>query len=569
MTLPAAVLPPVPAPVRDAGQRRLIVETLLLGVAGAGAAQVFNLLLHWANWLFLGQLAGYRPPGLPNEGGALEPVIGPHGLWLVPVATTLGGLVVGWMVSRWAPEAEGHGTDAAVRAFHRAGGAIRARVAPIKAVASAITIGSGGAAGREGPVALISAGIASIYASLTERSERERRLLMLIGMAAGLSAIFRSPIGTALFAIEVLYSDVEFESDALLYTILSSIVAYAVNGLFVGWQPLFRVPSDLSLPRLIDNGWFVALGVAAGTVAFVEPLVFYGVRDLFRRLRLAAWLKPAVGGLGVGLIAIVFPQVIAGGYAWMQAAMDGRLAVGTLGLLILVQIVAMSLTISSGGSGGVFAPSLFVGAMLGGFLASLAHLPPAPFVVVGMAAVFAGSARVPMATMMMVTEMTGGYALLVPAALAVMLSYLIQVRLSRGVRYRSLYEAQVPRRGDSPAHHTEHLEIALRILDQHQLSGPLRGRLDLLTLLRSGTAVELPDDRRLTVGLLRAESPLVHRTVGGERAAFDGDTRVIGVIRGEHMIGVRPDTVLEAGDRIILVTTAPGLERLRPHLVSW
>ena len=550
-------------------QRRLILETLMLGVAGAAAAQVFNLLLHFANWFFLGQIAGYHPPGLPNEGGVPYPVIGAHGLWLVPVATTLGGLVVGWMVTRWAPEAEGHGTDAAVKAFHRAGGALRTRVAPIKAVASAITIGSGGAAGREGPVALIASGLASTYASLAGRGERDRRLLMLIGMAAGLSAIFRSPIGTALFAVEVLYSDVEFESDALLYTILSSVVAYAVNGLFVGWQPLFRVPGNLELPRALDHGWFVVLGIAAGLVAVLVPVVFYGVRDLFRRLRLPALLKPAVGGLVVGLLALVAPQVMAGGYGWMQAAIDGQLGAATLLLLVFAQIVAMSFTIASGGSGGVFAPSLFIGAMLGGFLAALAHLPPAPFVVVGMAAVFAGSARVPLATMMMVTEMTGGYQLLVPAALAVMLSYLIQVRFSRGLRYRSLYEAQVPRRTDSPAHHTEHLEIALRILEQHGLSGALRGRLDLLTLLRSGTPVELPDDRRLTVGVLKADSSHVGKPVGGAGAAFDADTRVIAIIRGDHMIGVRPDTVLEAHDRLILLTTPQGLERLKPHVDSW
>ena len=327
-----------------------------------------------------------------------------------------------------------------------------------------------------------------MYASLAGRGERERRLLMLIGMAAGLSAIFRSPIGTALFAVEVLYSDVEFESDALLYTILSSVVAYAVNGLFVGWEPLFRVPTALSLPRAVDYVWFVVLGVAAGLVAVVVPMAFYGVRDLFHRLRLAVALKPALGALAVGLLALVAPQVLAGGYGWMQAAIDGQMAAGTLLLLVFGQIAAMSLTIASGGSGGVFAPSLFIGAMLGGALAGVLHLPPAPFVVVGMAAVFAGAARVPLATLMMVTEMTGGYDLLVPAALAVMLSYLIQARLSRKLKYRSLYEAQVPRRTDSPVHHTEHLEIALRILEERKLSGPLHGRLDLLTLLRSGNS---------------------------------------------------------------------------------
>jgi len=173
-------------------------------------------MLRVCQGFFLTGLAGYQPPGLPGQPGPAQQVIGVHGLWLVPVATTLGGLISGVIVYSLAPEAEGHGTDTVVKAFHRTAGFIRARVSPLKMVASAITIGSGGAAGREGPIALISAGIGSIYATFSRRSEEERRLLVLIGMAAGLSAIFRSPIGTAIFAVEVLSSDMESEVSALL-----------------------------------------------------------------------------------------------------------------------------------------------------------------------------------------------------------------------------------------------------------------------------------------------------------------------------------------------------------------
>src|SRR6185312_7436917 len=176
----------------------------------------------------------------------------------------------------------------------------------------------------------------------------------------------------------------------------------------------------------------------------------------------------------------------------------------------VVKIVAMSLTVASGGSGGVFAPSLFAGAMLGGACAAAAHLPPAAFVVVGMAAVFAGAAHVPIATMMMVTEMTGGYTLLVPAALAVMLSYLVQMRLGSRRKYRSVYEAQVANRAESPAHHTQHLETALRIIREHEFTNLDNiGELDLATLLRSGIPVELAGGRRLFVGVLRPASQVV------------------------------------------------------------
>ena len=550
-------------------QRQLIIDAALLGVAGAAAAQVFTLLLRGATGLFLGVIAQYQPPGLPNEGGTLVEVVGRHGLWLVPVVTTLGGLLVGILVQRLAPETEGHGTDTVVHAFHRTEGVLRPRVTPLKLLASALTIGSGGSAGREGPIALAAAGVGSWYAQFTDRSAADRRVLVVVGMAAGIAAIFRSPIGAALFAIEVLYLDMEFESAALLPALLASIIAYALNGFFVGWQPLFRVPTQLTLPSLIDNGWYLVLGLAGGVVAAIVPLVFYGTRDLFRRLPVANELKPAIGGFGMGLMALAWPGVIAGGYGWMQLAIEGRLAAGALLALLLVKPVAMSLTISSGGSGGVFAPSLFIGGMLGGLLAALAHQPAAPLVVVGMAAVFSGAAHVPIASLMMVTEMTGGYTLLVPASLAVLVSYLVQRRLTSRFRYHGLYEAQVTGRADSPAHHSEHLKIALRLLRERRVLEPGDvGQVDFLSLLRSGIPVELPGGRRLVIGVVRQDSPWRNRTLA-DAGALDEDTRVFAIIRGEHMMVPRPDTVVQPGDRILLVTTMDRMERLKEHLDKW
>jgi len=550
-------------------QRQLILDAALLGVAGAAAAQLFTLLLRGATSLFLGVIAGYQPPGLPNEGGTLEEIIGRHGLWLVPLATTVGGLVVGVLVQRLAPETEGHGTDTVVHAFHRADGQLRARVTPIKLLASAITIGSGGSAGREGPIALAAAGIGSWYAQVTKRPVADRRLLLVVGMAAGIAAIFRSPVGAALFAIEVLYIEMEFESAALLPAMLASIVAYALNGFFVGWQPLFRVPTHLTLARTVDNGWYLALGVAAGLVATFVPVVFAGLREAFRRLPVRPELKPAIGGLLMGLLALASPRVIGGGYGWMQEAMDGRLATGALLALVVAKPLAMSLTISSGGSGGVFAPTLFIGAMLGGLLASLSHQPAAPFVVVGMAAVFAGAAHVPVASLMMVTEMTGGYTLLVPAALAVMVSYLVQRRLAPRRPYQSLYEAQVPTRADSPAHHAEHLRIALRLLkEQRVLDVDGVGQLDFLSLLRTGIPIEVPGGRRLFIGVLRPDSPWRGRTPG-DGGGLEGDTRVFAIIRGEHMMVPGRNTTLEAGDRLLLLTTTSDLAGLMPHVETW
>ncbi len=431
----------------DERQRRLVMDSLWLGLVGAVAAQIFIFLLDLAQKWFLDGIAGYVPPGLPHEGGQLEEIIGTHGLWLIPVVTTLGGLISGLLVYSFAPEAEGHGTDSAVKAFHQMGGFIRGRVPPLKTVASAITIGSGGAAGREGPTALIAAGIGSIYATVRKRSDEERRLLVLIGIAAGLSAIFRTPIGAAIFAIEVLYEDMEFETNALLYALLASVIAYTANGAIVGWEPLFEVP-DVGVEHISEYAEYIALGISGGVVAALLPMVFYGARDLFERIPTPPHIKPAIGGLLVGLLAMALPQVLGGGYGWIQMAMNGdkQMTLTLMLVLVFAKMLAMGLTVGSGGSGGVFAPSLFVGAMLGGMLAAVFDQQPAALVVVGMAAVFSGAGRVPIATLFMVTEMTGGYHLLAPAALVVTLSYITQVTLSGKLKYHSLYEAQVPAR---------------------------------------------------------------------------------------------------------------------------
>ncbi len=450
-------------------QQRMLLDSIFLGIIGGLSAQLFIWLLNLFNELFMVKLAGYIPPGLPEEGGVLTQSIGAHGLWLIPVATTIGGLISGILVYSLVPEAEGDGTDTAVRSYHHAGGYFRARLAPLKMLASAITIGSGGSAGREGPTSLISAGVGSVYGSLTKRSDEERRTLLLIGMASGLSAIFRSPIGTAFFAVEVLYSGMEFDAWVLLYTMLGSIVAYTVNGLFVGWQPLFNVPANIASPDFLGYLWYAALGVVAGPVGALLPEVLYRVRDMFHSIPISPYVKPAIGGLGVGLMALALPQILGGGYGWIQEAIDGKLALSLMAILIFAKIISLALTISSGGSGGVFTPGLFVGAMLGGTLAKIFHQPDAAFVIVGMAAVFAGAARVPIATLLLVTEMTGGYQLLVPAALAIMVAYVVQRQVSVRLRYSTLYEGQVEGRSDSPAHQVEHLETAIRLLAKRQV----------------------------------------------------------------------------------------------------
>ncbi|HTX75909.1 MAG TPA: chloride channel protein [Terracidiphilus sp.] len=548
------------------GEPRLLLEAAVLGVIGALAAQLFMAMLRLCNFILLYEIAGYRAPGA-EPGSPLMQHIGPHGLWLIPVVTTLGGLISGFIVYRFAPEAEGHGTDTAVNAFHRHEGIIRPRVAPLKMIASAITIGSGGSAGREGPIALITATLGSWYARLAHRSEEQRRLLLLAGMAAGLAAIFRSPMGTGVFAVEVLYGNMEFEVGALLYTMCSSAVAYAVNGLFVGYQPLFHfAPSGA--PAAMDNLWYGTLGILAGLVATFLPVVFYRTRDLFRALPIPLWTKPAVGALAVGLIALRLPQVLQGGYGWMQLAIDGKLALGLLLALVLAKTAAFACTVSSGGSGGVFAPSLFVGAMLGGAFAFAIHRPAAIFVVVGMAAVFGAAARVPIATMLMVTEMAGGFQLLLPAGLAVMIAYLLQGRLSLRLRYRSLYEGQVPTRESSPAHYMEHIHVALQLLGRRDLHlTDSLGHLDLLRLMRSRIRFDLPGNKELGMGEVAENSPLAGQSVTWlYRRLQQFEFEIIAILRREHVLLPHRDTIIQPNDRVILIAAPQARSALSEFL---
>ncbi len=487
---------------------------------------------------------------------------------MIPLSTTLGGLLSGILVYGTAPEAEGHGTDTVVGAFHRCAGKLRARIAPVKMVASAITIGSGGSAGREGPTALIAAGIGSVYAELRHRPEDERRLLLLMAMAAGLSAVFRSPIGTAVFAVEVLYSGMEFEAAALIYTMIAAVVAYAVSGFFVGWDPLFRMPPDIGYPTSTSYVWYALLGVLAGGIGVIMPLVFYGVRDAFRLLPIPRFLKPALGGLGIGLLALLLPQILGGGYEWIQAAIDGRLSAALLIGLVFGKIVALSLTISSGGSGGVFAPTLYVGAMVGALIAGLFGQAPGPFAVIGMAAVFAGAARVPIASLLMVTEMTAGYHLLAPAGLAVSASYLVQRALSGTRPYGSLYEEQVPGPVDSPAHHEEFLRGAFHLLSLKgvQLPPDLE-HLSLIPLLRAGVPVDLPDGKQLQLGVLSPESPWVGRPLPPE-IRHPGQAELIAVLRGDHLLLPERTLVLEARDRLLFLAGPAAWKQLRKHLAA-
>ena len=343
-----------------------------------------------------------------------------------------------------------------VKAFHHLAGNIRGRVPLIKAVSSIITIGTGGSAGREGPIAQIGAGFGSFLGRRLKLSDRERRVLLMAGAAGGIGAIFRAPLGGALFSVEVLYASTAIEFFAFVPCVCASVVAYSVFAAIFGKGLAFNVPEGITFGGIVDLPFYLVFAVLCAVVGYVYVRFFYGTRDrLFRRIPIPNHFKPAIGGLLLGLIAVWLPQIMAGGYGWIQRALNGDpgMTMQLMALLVLAKIVATSVTISSGGSGGVFAPSLFIGAMLGGAFgqgcnALFPDIAPDPraFVLVGMGGFFAGVAKVPLTGLIMVSEMSGSYDLLV----ALMVVCFVNVAL---ISQRwTLYEEQVSSLIDSPAH---------------------------------------------------------------------------------------------------------------------
>jgi len=463
----------------EASGRLLLISPVVGVVAGLGAAAFF-FLLQQLQTVSLGQLEGYYPPPAGDE-AALHAAQMPLHWWAVLLVPTIGGLVCGWLVYGFAPEAEGHGTDAMVRAFHRYGGRIRARVPIIKSLASIVTIGTGGSAGREGPIAQIGAGFGSFLADRLGLGEQERRLLMLAGGAGGIGSIFRAPLGGALFVSEVLYGSTALEFAAVIPCFIASITAYAVFAAIFGQGLAFHTSPDLVFDNVSEFPLYLVFAVVCGLVGYVYVSVFYGLRNrVIRKLPIPLMLRPAVGGLALGVLALWLPQLMSGGYGWIQLAINGKLTVGLMAILCLGKIVATSLTISSGGSGGVFAPSLFIGAMLGGaygqlvnqfFPGAIAH--PEAFVLVGMGGFFAGVARVPLTAMLMVCEMSGSYGLLVPLMLvSIVNTALLSSRWT-------LYEEQVDTMLDSPAHTGDFVVDVLEQIHVHEVFDESR-RMDLV-----------------------------------------------------------------------------------------
>jgi CIC family chloride channel protein len=427
--------------VRGSGSGLVFLALVVGGGAGLGAI-VFRYLILGFTRLFTG-FDDYS-----GAGHVANPNLAVLGIGFVVLAPVVGGLIYGPLVSRFAPEARGHGVPEVMLAVAERGGRIRPQVSVVKALASALCIGSGGSVGREGPIVQIGSALGSSLGQLARVPETRLRILVACGAAGGISATFNAPIAGVFFALELILQDFAVESFGVV--VLASVAASVVGRAAFGSQAFLSLPA-FHLVSGWEYGLYALLGAVAGVVGVGFIRVLYGAEDLADRLwRGPEWLRPAVGGVLLGLLLLALPQLYGVGYPVLESAVRGNVVVGLLLALLVGKMVATSLTIAIGGSGGVFAPSLFMGAMLGSLTGAGAHAlfgaaaaPAGAYGLVGMGAVFAAAARAPITAVIIIFELTGDYTIILPLMTAVVIAAAVSNLLTRD----TIYTLKLRRRG--------------------------------------------------------------------------------------------------------------------------
>ena len=399
----------------------LLAISLAVGV-GAGLGAV---AFRWLIRVFTEILSGHAD--YAAAGHAPHPALPEFGMWFVVGAPVVAGLVYGPLVYFFAREARGHGVPEVMYAVAQRGGRIAPKVAVVKALASAMCIGGGGSVGREGPIVQIGSALGSTLGSLARLNEERMRVVVACGAAGGIAATFNAPLAGVFFAMELILSD--FAARSFGMVVVSSVTASVIGRGVFGNHPFLALP-----PFAVVHVWeylpFAALGVIAGGIGAMFTRVLYAVEDACDTVwRGPEWARPAVGGVLLGLLLLAVPQMYGVGYPVLGDGVSGKYALGFLLLLMVAKMFATSLTIGIGGSGGVFAPSLFVGAMLGAaYGQGLQHLVPGlvgqagAFGLIGMGAVFAGAARAPITAVVIMFELTDEYSIILPLMVAIVLA---------------------------------------------------------------------------------------------------------------------------------------------------
>ncbi len=410
----------------------LLFFSVLAGLGAGYGAVVFRWLIHRFSWIFF-------------DGGAA--LLSSLGSWYVVLIPAAGGLIVGLLVYYLAPETKGHGVPEVMYAVDREGGRIRIRVAVIKALASSVCIGSGGSVGREGPIVQIGSSLGSTLGQLFRLSRDKVKILVACGAGGGIAATFNAPLAGIFFALEIILRS--YAPRHISSVVLASVLATIVSRTYLGNNPAFIVPHyQMNSPWEIL--FYLVFGFLAAAVAWLFITTLYKSEDIFDKIPIPGFLKPALGGLIIGAIGLYYPQIFGVGYRTIELALYGKVT-ALLGLtLVFAKLLATSLTLGSGGSGGVFAPSLFIGAMLGVVFSKITALlfpavaiSPGASAMIGMAAVFAGAAQAPISSILILFEMTGDYKIILPLMTAVVIATLVLRKWSR----ESIYTKKLARRG--------------------------------------------------------------------------------------------------------------------------
>ncbi len=552
----------------------LVAMAMVVGAGAGVGAVVFRWLIVHATEIFSGT-NDYSDAGrIPNH---WVPWLGVAFVVVVPI---VGGLIYGPLVDRFAREARGHGVPEVMYAVTHKGGRIQGRVAGVKAVASAICIGAGGSVGREGPIVQIGSALGSSIGRFAKVPESRLRTLVACGAAGGIAATFNAPIAGVFFALELIL--LNFAAEAFGAVVLAAVTASIIGRAAFGDSPFLHLPT-FTIASPVDYVLFALLGVLAAAVGVLFTRALYAIEDgADWAWRGPEWLRPAAGGLLLGLLLLAIPQLYGVGYPVLQNGVAGKYALGFLIVLLLGKIVATSLTIGIGGSGGVFAPSLFIGAMFGSAFGLLMHTmlgasagPAGAYALVGMGAVFAGAARAPITAVIIMFELTGDYTIILPLMLAIV----VATGVSKFLMHDTIYSAKLRRRGvdmsparansapgaslpvsavmtPAPQAVVESLPLAAaarRLLASGGSMLPVEGESGFAGVVTSRAIADAmgdEDSESLTVEAVTEQPPLIQMSTTVSAAAdvlaaagataspvFDDDGGVVGWLTYEHVLG--------------------------------
>ncbi len=422
----------------------------------------------------------------------------------------LGGITVGLLAYFFSPEVKGHGVPSVIDAVANKGGFIRKRIAFLTSINSGTTIGSGGSAGKEGPIVQIGAALGSIVGQLFHVSQQRMRVLVGCGAASGLAAVFNAPVAGVVFAVEIILSD--FRLSVFTPIMISSVIATAISRHYIGSSPLFSIPA-YSLQSPTEYIFYLIMGVVGGVVSVIFIKTLYGIEDFFEEgISLPPWVKPAIGGLLTGAIAYYFPELYGFDDSATHTALVGHPEIYLLAILVVAKILATSFTLGSGGTGGLFTPSLFIGATFGALFGNIVGqlfpsiaAPPGAYALVGMGVIVAGTIHAPLTALLIIFEVTGDYKIILPLMLGTVTATLI----AKWLETESIYTmkiSQFSNRTDNGRN--------VDILQSHRINNLIQtdvpvirahtGFEEILNILMNSSLVTFPvlDDKDKLIGII-------------------------------------------------------------------